>query len=72
MNDVFNDAKKKLLINNFLRQSETVFTKNDWTVRLFSNYTMDAFNDDYYFGGSIYDVNIDDVIADINDFIEGR
>jgi hypothetical protein len=72
MNDVINDARKKLLFNNFLKQSDGVYIKNDWTVRLFPDFTVDAFNDDYYWNGNIHDINIDDVISDINEFVEGR
>lgn len=72
MINVITEARKKLLSNNFTKLNDTDYKKSDFIVRVFPDFTIDAYNEDYYWGGSIYDVKIDDLISDINEFIQGR
>lgn len=63
------NAQQKLLIGGFAKDSDSEFVKNDWTVRFFVE-QFEAFNNKYYFREDLTNIDMDDVISDINGFIE--
>lgn len=63
------EAKQKLLTGGFAQESDSEFVKSDWKVRFFVE-QFEVFNDTYYFRGDVINTDMNDVISDINGFIE--